>query len=285
MSAEVQTPPQAKYTRYRSVRQASATQSPPPTTAPKQVDAHNDTIQRSRSRYHRRPALPSPSPNVPPPSLPRSSQQLPSARTPRVDSYAPARDSSLEQKPLHYQTVISLENQQERGQNESPQSPRARQTSGIGANGDNGPQGVEALGRSRSDQRRTNISRLTGEDDAARLLAEQKRKDLERLEKELAAAAVRPSVEASSPTADKPGDRLGNLLRRRAPSKTALSKSSSSEAASDAKSEGVGRELAKKKSVERPRDILQGGGGVVPGIDAPKSAVNAGERVCLEIWI
>jgi hypothetical protein len=210
---------------------------------------------------------------------------LPSARTPRVDSYAPARDSSLEQKPLHYQTVISLENQQERGQNESPQSPRARQTSGIGANGDNGPQGVEALGRSRSDQRRTNISRLTGEDDAARLLAEQKRKDLERLEKELAAAAVRPSVEASSPTADKPGDRLGNLLRRRAPSKTALSKSSSSEAASDAKSEGVGRELAKKKSVERPRDILQGGGGVVPGIDAPKSAVNAGERVCLELWI
>lgn len=119
---------------------------------------------------------------------------------------------------------------------------------------------------------------LPDEDEVARKLAEQKQKDLQRLEMELAAAAAAarpsPSPERSNSATQKPSiEKFRVFTRKRAESKAAPSKSSGS------LTEAESQELPKLKSDEPPRNILQGGGGVVPGVDAPKSAVNAGERV------
>jgi hypothetical protein len=118
--------------------------------------------------------------------------------------------------------------------------------------------------------------KLREEEDVAIILAEQKRKDLERLEAELAAAAAppKPPSERSSPTPEKAGiEKLGFLARKRAKSKPASPRPS---ADSPDKSS---RDASRTQSDEQPRNILQGGGGAVPGTDAPRSAVNAGERV------
>jgi hypothetical protein len=121
---------------------------------------------------------------------------------------------------------------------------------------------------------------LLQEDEIARKLAEQKQKDLQRLEMELAAAAARPSQspERSNSATKSPSiEKFRVLTRKRAESKATPSKSSSS------LTEAESQEVPKLKANEPPKNILQGGGGAVPGVDAPKSAVNAGERVCTMI--
>jgi hypothetical protein len=125
------------------------------------------------------------------------------------------------------------------------------------------------------------IRQRTQEEENARRLEEQKRKDLERLEAELAAAAARPtSPRKPSPTKDASGvEKLFSL--KRAVSKKHAPKPSSIETGSDTVTAVQSNELTKVKSSESPQVIVQGGGGVVPGIDAPISAVNAGERVGL----
>jgi len=119
-------------------------------------------------------------------------------------------------------------------------------------------------------------SQLPEDDEVARKLAEQKQKDLQRLEMELAAAAARPSSspERSNSATHKPSiEKFRVFSRKRAESKAAPSKSSSS------LTEAENQEIPKAIVDEVPRNIMQGGGGAVPGVDAPKSAVNAGERV------
>ena len=119
------------------------------------------------------------------------------------------------------------------------------------------------------------------EDDIAKKLAEQKQKDLQRLEMELAAAAAAAAAGArSSSSPERPNfatkkpsiEKFRVFTRKRAESKAAPSKSSSS------LTEAESQEVPKAKTDEPSRNILQGGGGAVPGVDAPKSAVNAGER-------
>jgi hypothetical protein len=106
------------------------------------------------------------------------------------------------------------------------------------------------------------------EEEAANLLAEQKRKDLERLQAELDAAVPTSPL---PPPATSPRDKLRFFSRKRAQTKT------SPPATAERGSGSVS--LSTTRSNEPPRGIEQGGGGIVPQIDAPISASNAGERV------
>jgi hypothetical protein len=276
MSADSEPPPPAKYSRYRSVRQAAASKSPPPANAAKPSEGQNEAIQRSMSRYHRRPRVPSP----------------------------PAHDVAL--MPITPPTLQSLQGRTEPPPRDLPQDPRLIRSAEVLA--ENTPQrghhrgvsGSDPMARGRTEHRasinqRQNIAQalpLRGhgtqdtnghppeEDDVAKKLAEQKQKDLQRLEMELAAAAAAAGARSSSSpersnfATKKPSiEKFRVFTRKRAESKAAPSKSSSS------LTEAESQEVPKKKADEPPRNILQGGGGAVPGVDAPKSAVNAGERV------
>jgi hypothetical protein len=123
------------------------------------------------------------------------------------------------------------------------------------------------------------------EEEAAQLLAEQKRKDLERLEKELEAAALKREP---SP----PKEKLGFFSRKRGATMTAPTPSLSTSApvtspplpgnrsasSSSAPTKADGSPARTINSAGK-KGIEQGGGGIVPQTDAPISASNAGERV------
>jgi hypothetical protein len=119
------------------------------------------------------------------------------------------------------------------------------------------------------------------EDEAARILAEQKRKDLERLEAELdAAAPIAPRVTSLG------REKFSFFSRKRAATRSAQPRNSESGSGSAANSMSRPRSneaprTTRPRSNEAPRAILEGGGGVVPQTDAPISASNAGERVGL----
>ena len=102
-------------------------------------------------------------------------------------------------------------------------------------------------------------------------LKKQKRRELERLEKELSQAKP---VE-SSPLPSHSKNALSAAFSRRRKRPTTPPKASQS----NHKTSSNQRE-AKEANGIKP-GIKPGGGGIVPGIDAPKSAVNSGERVSL----
>jgi hypothetical protein len=125
---------------------------------------------------------------------------------------------------------------------------------------------------------RENQERIQNEAEQARLareetervLAEQKRKDLERLEMELEAAAPRASTMTSSK------EKFSFFSRKRSASTAAHTASPKATPGNIA--------VTAPLSLSRPPGppsigIEKGGGGIVPGTDAPISAVNAGERV------
>ena len=120
----------------------------------------------------------------------------------------------------------------------------------------------ERISRQQKAEEEAELARKAAEDAATRL-AEQKRKDLERLQAELDAAVP------TSPTS--PREKLRFFSRKRAQTKT------SPPAA--ARQEPEKALLSTTKSNEAPRGIEQGGGRIVPQLDAPMSASNAGERV------
>jgi hypothetical protein len=283
MSADVQSPPQPKYTRYRSVRRPITTEPKPPVNPPRQTEDPNDILQRSRSRYHRVPRTASfleqnPVPKVP--AIPQATQRLSSIQSSQNGALTLLSNDSEEQKLARAKTVARERRQQREEQRQSMKvEPCTISTSGVGradiVKSDDvpergRPQQIEYLAL-RDDQ-------LQDQEQVAKKLAEQKRKDLERLQAELAAAAALSSPpERPSSTAGRTGvERFSLFGRKRAKSKVTSPRPSGSD---DANTEARSQEFAKIKSNEAPRDILQGGGGAVPGVDAPKSAVNAGERV------
>jgi hypothetical protein len=286
MSADVQPPPppqQQKYTRYRSVRQAAATASkaPPVESPAKSAETPNAAIQRSRSRYHR-PSKPvtslehCPSGNVP--SIPEVSRQFSTSQPPQNGGNIPVNDRAEELR-LKRATLAAQEKRRQRQEQQeaSTSQPRSRARGATIGNGPGRSSGAqERVLQPEGDNLQQANEQLTEEEQVARILAEQKRKDLERLEAELAAAAATPPAGRSSPSTEKVGiEKLAFLTRRRAKSKPASPRPSA-----DTSPDKSSQEISRTKSDEQPRNILQGGGGVVPGIDAPKSAVNAGERVC-----
>lgn len=279
MSADSEPPPPAKYSRYRSVRQAAAGKSPPSTSLAQAPEGQNNGIQRSMSRYHRRPRVSSPSAHdvAPMPTIP---QHLPTLQTLQGGTDPPLQNRSREPRATG-PSAARAENRPPREDLRAtePGDPnaRGRPENRVSINQrQNIAQAIPLRGH--GDQNIQTKGQFPEEDDVVRKLAEQKQKDLQRLEMELAAAAARPSSspERSNSATHKPSiEKFRAFSRKRTESKAAPSKSSSSF------TEAESPELPKPRADEPPRNILQGGAGVFPGVDAPKSAVNAGERVSI----
>ena len=272
-------PAPAKYSRYRSVRQQAAATNPPTRLPEKSQDA---PISRSMSRYRR------PKASNPKNDKETSPQSLPPVpMTPRAPDLTSPTRRATDPSPSSPRTPVYA----------GSQAPKARETEAICLQ--RKAKKIEELEeeqrRVEKDQaeqkRREEQQRLDAEAEQARLaderLAEQKRKDLERLEAELDAASP-PLARITS------RERFGFFTRRRAatkvtPPSTASGGSTSTPQEPRAKSQSRGAEQGKitaptsesplRKVRSEPQAIEPGGGGVVPGIDAPISAVNAGERV------
>ncbi|KAH6703249.1 hypothetical protein BKA61DRAFT_194907 [Leptodontidium sp. MPI-SDFR-AT-0119] len=131
--------------------------------------------------------------------------------------------------------------------------------------------------RLRQQRREEEELQRMAEEEPERLLAEQKRKDLERLQAELDAAPP-PLMPVVSPKKEK----FGFFSRKRAATKTTPPTTSGSGSGTNSMSKSRSNEPPRSTEVPRstdiPRGIEQGGGGIVPQTDAPISASNAGER-------
>lgn len=285
MATEVQSPSPAKYMRYKSVRQAAA-KSPPPISDPVKSEAQNEAIQRSMSRYRRRPRVGTSEGDgvrLHAPSLPPPAEHMPSAPNEWKTDNTIAHDRAQESRPALSDTRIG--GVRETGQLMVPlhDGLRVMERSPERTDGNGILQSVQQPPRLLPEEHRALLQPArTEEDEVARLLAEQKRKDLERLEMELAAATARDSSSAKSiPAADKfVVEKFGIFTRKSTKSKSATLKPLGSKLQGLDSAHGRGsQEKAEDKSSEAPPVVLQAGGGAVPGIDAPKSAVNAGDRV------
>ncbi|RDW88206.1 hypothetical protein BP6252_00238 [Coleophoma cylindrospora] len=242
-----------KFSRYRSVRQGKS--NPPPTSmpAPKAQDA---AVSRSMSRYHRaRPtATEERSPAIPPtPHFPQKFQKQVSS-DPRRRT---APTNSFEKRPVPARNLTDetiLEAEKERRWRRA-QEAIAREEQAYKARKER-----EEMERSLVQQSAAAATATPGapmqlsEEETERILAETKRKDLERLEAEL---------DAASPRIPSPKEKFGLFSRMKPTTKPAVPKSP-----------GLGGLLPSfSKSSDPPaRGIEPGGGGIVPGIDAPKSA-------------
>lgn len=261
---------QPKYTRYRSVRQAAAKESV--ASAASAAPEQNDLAKRSMSRYRRPRAVSkgeqprSPTLAAAPaiPAIPHA--QLSQDPTKRATEPAPANQSQL---------VRNInEGKWAAGGPESETERRQRQA------GEFREQEEQRRRAQRQQEEEQRVLMQTVEEK----LAEQKRKDLERLEATLDAAIQAPAQSTvASPTKEK----FGFFSRKRAQTKTTPPPApipgpvaaSGPSSASIARPGGSNETPRKSNEPPMPRAVGPGGTVIVPGTDAPKSAVNAGERV------
>ncbi|CZT53061.1 uncharacterized protein RSE6_14496 [Rhynchosporium secalis] len=127
--------------------------------------------------------------------------------------------------------------------------------------------------RLRQQRRREEELQRMADEEPEKLLAEQKRKDLARLEAELAAAPP-PLMPVMSPKREK----FSFFSRNRAATRTTPPTTAGSRSGSTSMSMSKSRSNEPARTTGGPRGIEQGGGGIVPHTDAPISASNAGER-------
>jgi hypothetical protein len=287
--------PAPKFSRYRTVRlQAEASKADPPP-----MPEENDGPARSMSRYRRPRAVSRPdqttSPPVPlVPTMPRTHVQSATASPLGVGEgirrvTEPIPGSHRQQRP------VPGAGRPAQGQPRETERERQRRKAKEALEREVEQQRLrkereeqERLAQQRKAQEEAEQARLAEEENARRL-AEQKRKDLERLEAELAAAV--PDL----PGLTSPGkEKFSFFSRKRAPTKvtppttagsvpgiTSVSKTQGNDPPRGRNDPPRGSNEPHRESNEPPRGIEQGGGGIVPGIDAPISAVNAGERVSL----
>ena len=265
---------QPKYTRYRSVRRAAAEESAAKELAVAEAAARDhkaDGPVRSMSRYrrpravskseHKAVAVPTSVPAIPALPAAQSNQVLFRSDTKRAAGPGTAQAQTAQLAP-----------------------PPSRNIS----------EGQWTAGREIQDQK---VSPQTVEEK----LAEQKRKDLERLEATLDAAIQGPAVpRVASPAKEK----FGFFSRKRSQAKTApaaapivpalapvlpaLAVTATAPAApssvSIARSGGSNETPRRSNEPPLPRAAAGlVGAAVLPGADAPISAVNAGERVSCEV--
>lgn len=272
-----------KFARYRSVRQASANKvlSSPAADAP--LENQTSALQKSRSRYRRpraassalEPALPTAVPAIP--TIPQNY----SAVSPPADGHdATVLNVPQEQSHVRPATAAANNRRRESEQNE-PYS--AREQAGIAQFNDKRLRRQQEYQRRQQEEEEEEVRRRAEEEENARKLEEQKRKDLERLEAELAAAAATSPRKSRSAKDISSVEKLFSL--KRAITKKNPPKPTSLKTASDTISATQSTESRGAKSSETPEAIVQGGGGIVPGTDAPMSAVNAGERVSLSVLV
>jgi len=268
--APPQTAPPPRYSRYRSVRRANTVESPPANATPKspEVASPNGSIQRSMSRYRRPKATTQEHAAIAPPipmtlSAETLSRQREDTIGERLLNNGPMRSASQPQPSRTRPVGRELGNTELKMPRQHIPPPSPEPLEQLSAADEE-----ERLQRAHERMQQQRLARQkTQEEEAERILAEQKRKDLERLEAQLEAAGPRP---VSPPPPRSTKDKFKIFSRKRSATRTTPPSSS-----------GTTKENTERStSHEAPMPIMHGGGGIVPGIDAPVSAVNAGERVC-----
>lgn len=273
------TTPPLKYSRYRAVRQqAEVAKVEPIISAPQ--DSNDASITRSMSRYRRtRPAskadhtIPSP-PLIP--LVPKNPFLSPSGHAEGIRRATdPIRPPQKQQLPMRNDTVTGIRTH---GKRETETERLQRKAREIREQEDihkkvQKDQEEQELREAKAKVEQTRLD----EEEKQRLLAEQKRKDLERLEAELEAAGPLP-VRVTTPSKEK----FSFFSRKRSATKTTANTSGSGK---DSLSMSRTRS---HDSPSRPSNDAQTQGiekaGSLPGSDAPMSAVNAGERVGQNSW-
>ncbi|RDL40944.1 uncharacterized protein BP5553_00923 [Venustampulla echinocandica] len=291
----------AKYSRYRSVRHASV-KSPQSEPSPQKQDDDASSLGRTKSmsRYRRsrvgtqtsEPAPPMPP--MPPPALGGySTLQTPGARpTRRVTEPALSSHRQYPTSP-NVETIPQLQGRpRETEEERSRRKLRDLREQDVLIE-EQRRQADEQLRIAQHRKAQADEQARLMEEETARLLDEQKRKDLERLDAELAAAVPQ------TPKVTSPREKFGFFSRKRAVTKTSGSGSGSGanslsrgiesppprsvEKAAARPETGLSpprrlEPVATEPKLEHPKMIEQGGGGIVPQTDAPISASNAGER-------
>jgi hypothetical protein len=320
-----ETPQPGKYTRYRSVRNPPAKFYPPPVEAmPVKHEENTSTLGRTKSmaRYRRsRVGSPEQSNDTPPPMPTFPSRTKPDTLGNSTGNQRTRRDTdpvtsgTREQPSSSIQRAVTKAGNPGRKETEDErmrrkvvefrereaQKARAEENQTSPREDEQTAKRREAAQsvKQRKAQAEAEAEELQlKEEETARLLAEQKRKDLERLEATLDAAGPR------SPSLTSPKEKFNFFSRKRAASKAAPPRMSGSGSGSglsasrtrsiemsppkEAKttrnasppSRRVVREPVKLPQPLRPDQMIQeGGGGIVPQTDAPISASNGGERV------
>jgi hypothetical protein len=312
-------------TRYRSVRHPPAKSYPPPVEVmPINEDGKSKGLGRAKSmsRYRRaRVGSPVQSDDNPPPMPTMSSRTKPvtlgtSTGNQRIRRVTDPVSSGIREQPFSTVDRAGIdagvsgrkETEDERMRRKvlafrerEAQKAKAEEQNIIPPEEERSAKLKEAahLARQQKVQAEAGAKELRLQDEeTARLLAEQKRKDLERLEATLDAAGPR------TPSLTSPKEKFNFFSRKRAASKAAPPRTSGS-------GSGSGLSATRTRSIEvpasnemkKPRNssppsrrvvrepyklsqplapdqmIQEGGGGIVPQIDAPISASNAGERV------
>ncbi|KAK0099816.1 hypothetical protein ONS95_008570 [Cadophora gregata] len=275
--ASSSTPP-TKYSRYR--RQAVK---PEPEPEPVPVQNPNNDFARSKSmsRYRRsvvpaKAAQIADSSNPPVPALPRAlNTNGADVRTPVRQVTEPANNGRIEERQ-------GGNNGRSQGRPRETEEERMRRKVKEFQEREEQQRKVQAAKdeqeRLRKQRREEEELQRMAEEEPERLLAEQKRKDLERLQAELDAAPPPLPACVASPKKEK----FAFFSRKRAATKTTPPTTSGSGSGTNSMSKSRSHEPPRSTEVSRstdlPRGIEQGGGGIVPQTDAPISASNAGER-------
>lgn len=283
MAEEKNQPSQAlqqKYSRYRSVR-ALPSKTEPLTQRQDVQQTQNTSISRTKSmsRYRRPKLALKPEDSPPVPSLPESHapsrSPINTARVPMTRRTTDPVDSATGLPSNYAQTrrPILQRSQTHLGATGESQDYSERQQSyESNYNSDNGINQHKVLSPSHSPPPVLLPIQLSDEE-TERILAEQKRKDLERLEATLDAAAIEP--------VKSPLQKFGFFSsKRRATTTIKPPPSILDNVASIQRAIGDGPPR-NEAPVINPVGIQQGGGGVVPQTDAPISASNAPERVSI----
>ncbi|EMR82103.1 hypothetical protein ACHAQE_001819 [Botrytis cinerea] len=273
-------PTQQKYSRYRSVRALPSKPDPAPPNQDVHQQSQNTSMSRTKSmsRY-RRPKLTPQSDHSPPvPSLPVSHAQPtspdPAARIPMTRRTTDPADSAIGLPTNYAQTrrPIPKRSQSHLGAaaaGEPQNYDERQQTYEPNYHSDHGVN-QQILSPSHSPPPVSLPVQLSDEE-TERILAEQKRKDLERLEATLDAAA-NDSVKS-------PPQKFAFFSSKRRATTTTKPPLPSvlDNIASIQRTIGDGPPI-NDAPVINPVGIQQGGGGIVPQTDAPISASNAPER-------
>ncbi|KAF7890391.1 hypothetical protein EAF00_008706 [Botryotinia globosa] len=271
-------PTQQKYSRYRSVRALPSNPDPaPPKQDVQQIQSTSLSRTKSMSRYRRPKVAPQTDPSPPVPSLPvshvQSTSPNPAARMPMtrrttdpVDSamglpsnYAQTRRPIPKRSQTHLGATGGSHNYDERQQSYEPNY-----------HSDHGVNQQILLSPSHSPPPVSLPVQLSDEE-TERILAEQKRKDLERLEATLDAAA-NDAVKSPPQKFTFFGSKRRATTTTKPPLPSVLDNIA---AIQRTIGDGPPRNDA---PVINPVGIQQGGGGIVPQTDAPISASNAPER-------
>ncbi|KAE9364464.1 hypothetical protein N431DRAFT_421467 [Stipitochalara longipes BDJ] len=258
-----------KYSRYRSVRKAVKKDEPVPEQRAEPAMARTKSMSRYRrtrsvSKIEQVAAPPAP----PVPAIPRATPQSLASKPPaqrdttrRVTEPLP---NPQRQQRLSSSNLGRLRLQETDDERMRRMGREAQEREELRHRARKEREEQARIARQQKAEEEAELARIAAEDSATRL-AEQKRKDLERLRAELDAA-----VPTSPPPLTSPRDKLRFFSRKRAQTTTSPPPT--------VKREAEGALLSTTKSNEAPRGIEQGGGGIVPQLDAPISASNSGER-------